>query len=290
MRLVALVVILMTAAGPALSQARLPIFDTHLHYSEPAWAEFPPSRAAQLLRAAGVTHALVSSSPDDGSLALQRADSGRYIPVLRPYRGGIGPSNWTQDNATPDYLSQRLKKRRYAGIGEFHLYDAAEVASDTVQKTLALAKRHRVMVHVHSGAAPIEAILQRDPAARVMWAHAGLSEPAEVVLSLLDRYPNLLTEVSFRAGDIAPGGTLAPVWRELLLKHRKRIMVGTDTYVTPRWGSYGRLIDEHRQWLARLPDDVAADIAYRNAERLFVPQKKTGKPVGEKTAETARQE
>jgi hypothetical protein len=46
-------------------------------------------------------------------------------------------------------------------------------------------------------------------------------------------------------------------------------MIGTDTYVTPRWGTYAAIVDEHRRWLAQLPRDVAEAIAYRNAVRLF---------------------
>ena len=42
-------------------------------------------------------------------------------------------------------------------------------------------------------------------------------------------------------------------------------IVGTDTYVTSRWDSYGRLIDEHRKWLTHLPKAAAEAIAWRNA-------------------------
>jgi predicted TIM-barrel fold metal-dependent hydrolase len=41
------------------------------------------------------------------------------------------------------------------------------------------------------------------------------------------------------------------------------------TYVTGRWDQYGRLIDEHRRWLAHLPKAAAEAIAWRNAQRLF---------------------
>ncbi|MCZ6862375.1 MAG: hypothetical protein O7I42_19240, partial [Alphaproteobacteria bacterium] len=50
----------------------LPIFDTHLHYSRPAWQSVAPQNAARKLEAAGVPRALVSSSPDAGSLTLRR--------------------------------------------------------------------------------------------------------------------------------------------------------------------------------------------------------------------------
>ena len=68
---------------------------------------------------------------------------------------------------------------------------------------------------------------------------------------------------------VAPGGTLAPRWRALLEKHRKRVMIGTDTYVNGRWVFYEGLVADHRNWLGQLPRDIAEDIAFRNATRLF---------------------
>jgi predicted TIM-barrel fold metal-dependent hydrolase len=270
MRALVIALELAFTTAPATAAERLPIFDTHLHYSNPARKPFPPKKALGVLREAGVTRALVSSTPDDGSLTLQRFAPSRITPVLRPYRGAIGSSNWTRDPNVADYLAERLKKGRYAGIGEFHLFDAAEVESEAVRRTVALAREKNLMIHVHSGAAPIEALFRLDPKVKILWAHAGMSEPAEVVGAMLDRHPNLWTEVSFRAGDIAPGGVLSEAWREVMIRHAKRIMVGTDTYITSRWESYGRLVEEHRRWLEQLPRDAAEAIAYRNATALYV--------------------
>ena len=64
-------------------------------------------------------------------------------------------------------------------------------------------------------------------------------------------------------------GGISPAWRTLFLRYTDRIMIGTDTYVTSRWDSYGRLIDEHRKWLTHLPKAAAEAIAWRNAQRLF---------------------
>ena len=63
-----------------------------------------------------------------------------------------------------------------------------------------------------------------------------------------------------------------------MIKHADRIMIGSDTYVTPRWGEYASLVDEHRAWLSRLPDEAARKIAYRNAVRVFGPGRGTGFP------------
>ncbi|MBM3503777.1 MAG: amidohydrolase [Alphaproteobacteria bacterium] len=268
-RLWLVIVSALALMGSAQAAERLPIFDTHVHYSNPAWKPFPPKKAIAVLREAGVTKALVSSTPDDGSLTLQRHAPSIVTPVLRPYRGTIGSGNWTRDPGVVEYLAERLKKTRYAGIGEFHLFDSSEVDGPTVRGTVALARRYDVMIHVHSGAAPIEALFRVDPGVKILWAHAGMSEPASVVAAMLERFPTLWTEVSFRSGDIAPGGTLSAEWREVLIKYSKRIMIGSDTYITPRWESYARLIDEHRRWLEQLPRDHAEAIAFRNASALY---------------------
>jgi hypothetical protein len=96
-----------------------------------------------------------------------------------------------------------------------------------------------------------------------------MSTPPEVVGELLDRHARLWAEVSFRGADIAPGGRLDEAWRALFLRHPDRFMIGTDTYVTGRWDTYGALVEEHRRWLAQLPGEVARAIAYGNAVARF---------------------
>ncbi len=187
MRALGIALMLALTTVPVAASERLPIFDTHLHYSNPAWKPFPPKKALRVLQEAGVSRALVSSTPDDGSLTLQRFAPSRITPVLRPYHGAIGSSTWTKDPAIADYLADRLEERRYAGIGEFHLFDAADVESEAVRRTVALARARNLMIHVHSGAAPIEALFRVDPNVKILWAHAGMSEPAQLVGAMLDR-------------------------------------------------------------------------------------------------------
>src|SRR5215510_5885879 len=71
----------------ATAQAQeLPIFDAHIHYSRPDWQVFTPERILAILDQAGVQRALVSSTPDDGTLQLYAAAPQRIVPFLRPYR------------------------------------------------------------------------------------------------------------------------------------------------------------------------------------------------------------
>jgi hypothetical protein len=262
--------VVLLSAG-ALADTRLPIFDTHLHYSQSVWQAYPPQDVTKLLDEAGVARALVSSTPDDGSLMLHRADPGRFVPVLRPYRDAVTPTNWFNDAEVVGYLDERLKAGAgsYVGIGEFHLFDEKYVATPQVRQVVEMAVARGILLHVHAPAGPIRALFALNPKVRILWAHAGMSEPADVVGDMLDRYAALCTEVSYRAGDIAPGGRLAPAWRTVLLRHHDRFMIGTDTHSATRWETYPDLIATHRQWLSQLPKDVAEAIAWRNAVRVF---------------------
>ncbi|MFQ5955932.1 MAG: amidohydrolase family protein [Kiloniellales bacterium] len=266
--LAALSVIALGTRGLAAGD-QLPVFDTHLHYSRESWATFEPRRVIETLNAAEVPRALVSSTPDDGTMRLYREDADRFVPVLRPYRAGVTPGNWLRDPGTASYVAERLGRGIYRGIGEIHLIDDAAAGAPQVRRLAAMAVQRDIILHVHCGAGPVRALFAIEPRLRILWAHAGFTTPPDEIGELLDRHPRLWAELSFRAHDIAPGGRLDPAWRDLLLRHPDRFMIGTDTYVEPRWAIYGELVDQHRQWLAQLPRAVAEAIAYGNAVRLF---------------------
>ncbi|MFQ5971511.1 MAG: amidohydrolase family protein [Alphaproteobacteria bacterium] len=266
------VVVLMAGAlllPVASADERLPIFDAHVHYSADAWAVFDAQAVLEKLAKAGVARALVSSSPDDGTLRLYRKDPSRVVPVLRPYHDDIGPGNWFQDARVPPYIEGRLESGVYGGIGEFHLSDAGAASTNEMVRVVRLAVARDIPLHVHSGAGPVCALFALDPRLKILWAHAGMTEPPEVVRRMLDRYPRLWTEVSYRAAEIAPGGRLDPAWRDVLLGHPDRFMIGTDTWIAERWSRYDEIVEEHRRWLAQLPAAVAEAIAFRNAMGLF---------------------
>ena len=115
---------LAVAIATPLAAADLPIFDAHLHYSHDAWDVVPVKDAVALLRKAGLTRALVSSSSDEGTQKLLAAAPDLVVPELRPYRQRGELSTWMRDESVIAYLEERLAKHRYAGIGEFHLNGA----------------------------------------------------------------------------------------------------------------------------------------------------------------------
>lgn len=256
------------AAPTTPSPAALPIFDTHVHYSQDAWDRFTPEEIIAKMERVTVTHALVSSSPDEGTRRLHAADSVRIIPFLRPYHENVTSSNWTQVADIPNYLTERLATLTYGGIGEVHLHTVS-VNSPVFQQTARLAVERGLYLHIHSDAATIESVFTLEPTAKILWAHAGLTESPETVSQILDTYEQVWVDISIREFEIAPDGVLDPGWRALFLRHPDRITIGSDTWVTPRWERYEAIIAQDRTWLEQLPRDIAEQIAYRNAERLF---------------------
>ena len=259
---------LLWASAPHAQPAAPPIFDTHIHYSAPDWAEYPEERILGILDRAGVKRALVSSTPDDGTLRLYRKDPARIVPILRPYRTREDMSGWWKDPSIVAYLESRLALGVHRGIGEFHLH-GGEIDTPVMRRIAALAVSRGIMVHAHSDEAAIVALFALEPRLRILWAHAGMSSGPAAVGALLDQYPGLWVELALRNADVAPGGVLDPAWRALFLRHPHRFMAGTDTWVTSRWEALPGSLAEVRRYLGQLPPDIAEALAWKNAERLF---------------------
>jgi Amidohydrolase len=258
--------IFLLSARNATAAAELPIFDAHIHYSHDAVAVLPPKEAVAILRRAGVTRALVSSSDDDGTQKLLAEAPDLVIPELRPYRRRGDVATWARDASVLESVEQRLKTYKYVGIGEFHAY-GAEIDTPVGTRVVGLAKEHGLFLHAHSDADAIERIFKQDPQARVLWAHAGFA-PRGTVRAMLTRYKTLWCDLAFRS-DHARGGKVAPEWRVLFEQFPDRFMLGTDTYTPERW----RQVEEHarwsREWLKDLPRELAERIAHKNGEALF---------------------
>jgi predicted TIM-barrel fold metal-dependent hydrolase len=283
----AIALAILLAAAPALSQAdeigagvaELPIFDAHMHYKQPAWEPYPVATVIELMDRSGVAMALVSSTPDAGTIRLWEYAPGRIVPELRPYHGDAGSGNWTKSPGMADYLKERLAAYDHEGIGEFHVHSLDPADRPLLAAIAAMAKERGIPIHIHSGATPVRLFYELEPALTVIWAHAGMSEPPDVVGEMLDAYPTLHADTSYREREILGDGELDPAWRAVIMRHPDRLMIGTDTWVNSQWDDYEGLIALNRSWLARLPRDVAERIAYRNAARLF-GREVSGKLIG----------
>jgi predicted TIM-barrel fold metal-dependent hydrolase len=244
----------------------LPIFDSHLHYSQDAWEQLPPKAAIAILRKAGLKAAMVSSSSDDGTQKLLAEAPDLVIPVLRPYRNRSETGSWVRDTSIVAHLESRLKANRYVAIGEYHVY-GADADLPVVRRVVELAREHKLYLHSHSDADAIERQFKQDPQARILWAHSGFDAPAKV-RAMLRQYKNLWCDLAFRS-DHASNGKVDPAWRAAFMEFPDRFMVGSDTFTPERWHFVVEHANWSRQWLADLPPDVAERIAYKNGDALF---------------------
>jgi len=259
-----------SAATPraAANSAALPLFDAHIHYSEPAWSILTPDEAIARLAAAGVRRAIVSSSPDAGTQRLYERAPDVVVPFLRPYRGEVGPGTWARDGTTVAYMQATYRRGVHRGIGEIHL-SPGEVDLPVVRAVLDLAVSERIWLLVHTDARGIAEVLAYVRGrTNVMWAHAGQFASPDEVGQLVERHPTLWVELAGR-GDIASGGTIDPRWRTLFTAHADRFLVGSDTWINPQWERLEEIHAGTQAWLALLPVDVARRIASGNAEELF---------------------
>ena len=247
----------------------LPIFDAHIHYKEPAWGAYPVESIIELMDESGVAMGLVSSSPDEGTIMLWEYAPNRVVPELRPYHGSAGSSNWTKYEGMEAYLAKRLETYPHEGIGEFHIHRLDTSDAAFFRKVIAMAKTRDIALHVHSGPEPIRWLYGLDPDVKIIWAHTGLGEPANVVFELMSEFPALYADTSLREHVILSGGDLDPAWRAIVIKFQDRLMIGSDTWVNGQWANYSSIIDSHREWLSKLPESVARKIAYQNAEKLY---------------------
>lgn len=266
---------------------RGPLFDTHLHYNQEAWdghtGPHPPAEALARFQRNDVRAIIANSRPNAGTQTLAasretRAAGVRVVPFVRLYRNRDDYGNWFRDETIYDMVQAELARGTpsgpYRGLGEFHLYDSASANGPVAKKLIVLAEQQQLAVLAHVDDVAIDLLMANAPSKgqrlRLIWAHTGIGgAPIERVQALLDRYPLLMGELSYRPGLTCGDGTLCPEWRALILKHPGRFVIGSDTWVNQRWSAYDEIMRGYRTWLADLPPDVAQRVAWGNAAALF---------------------
>ena len=263
------------ASGQLPAPGRLPIFDAHLHYNDEAQQPFPLERVLALFREHGVRTILATSRPNDGTHALVEAarrspsTAPRVVPFIRPYRTHADRATWFRDPAIYALIEQELARDvDWRGIGEFHVFGASDAGTPEVKRIVDLAVARGLWLHAHCDEAALEALYRHDPRVRILWAHAGFTVPPDRLAAWLERHPSLVGELSYRY-DVTTDGQLDPAWRALFARHPQRFVLGSDTWINPRWDGYGEILAIYRRWLAQLPPDLAEAIAHGNGERLF---------------------
>ena len=276
-------------AWPLLAAAQVPyrgpLFDAHLHYNDEACAigaacPYPVADVLAAMQRSGVRAIVANSRPNEGTKSLAaagvaaRAAGVTVVPFVRLYRNRADYSGWFADESIHQMVLTELAAGTaagpYRGLGEFHLYDSRNADGAVAAKLMKLAAARGLAVLAHVDDDAVDRLLAHAPQARLIWAHTGIGgAPVARVRALLARYPLLMGELSYRPGLTDGSGRLSAEWKALLTEHADRFLIGSDTWINPRWGGYDALMAEARSWLGELPPAAARRIAWGNGAGLF---------------------
>ena len=262
-----------------------PLLDAHLHYNvEAVQGPHPISDVLARMQRNGVRAIVANSRPNDGTKALVEARTQTdaagvtVVPFIRLYRNRADYDNWYRDESIYEMVQAEFTRGTargpYRGIGEFHLYDSRNANGPVARKLMAFAEDKQLAVLAHVDDVAVDLLMANAPSKgqklRLIWAHTGIGgTPVERVEAMLARYPLLMGELSYRPGLTCEGGLLCPAWRALLLRYPDRFLIGSVTWINPRWQQYDELMQGYRRWLGDLPPDVARQIAWDNGAALF---------------------
>ena len=250
-----------------------PLFDAHLHYNDEAQQAHPVADVLGRMQRSGVRAIVANSRPNDGTLSLASArDATRaagltVVPFVRLYRNRADYSSWFGDETIHQMVLEQLARGTpagpFRGLGEFHLYDSANADGPVAAKLMKLARERGLAVLAHcdevGGREADGACAGRAPdlGPHRHRRHAGRQG------SRADAAPPcaLIGELSYRPGLTDGRGGPAAEWREAFTALPGRFVIGSDTWINPRWQHYEALMDEYRAWLGALSG--AAGAAHR---------------------------
>lgn len=239
------------AAGPVrASEEPIEIFDAHLHYNWEPKPYYQVDEVVALFKKHRVTGILATSRPNTGTHALMdaKADGLWIVPFIRPYRVRPDIQTWFNDPTIFDLVQDEFKRGYYRGVGEFHLSGKA-AATEWVKKAVDFAVANDLYLHAHADDEAVEILMRHNGRAKIIWAHTGFSLAPSRVAAMLATYPQLWGELSYRGGITGAGGELTPEWRAMFEKYPDRFLLGSDTWISERWSSYGSIMAEYRSWL-----------------------------------------
>ncbi len=230
----------------------------------------------RIFRANGVTAIIATSRPNDGTRALVAAArepggaAPRVVPFIRPYRTHADRQTWFSDPEIYALIETELARGiGYRGIGEFHVFGAADAGTAQVKKIVGLAvARGLVAARALRRGGARGALSRMTRRSRSSGRIRGFPRAPRRSRDYLARHPTLVGELSYRY-DITQDGKMAPAWQRLFAAYPDRFVIGSDTWVNQRWAQYGEIMAWYRGWLAQLPAATARAIAFGNAAQLF---------------------
>ena len=268
------------------------IADVHVHFK---WSQEDVTTARQAIETLidnDIALAVVIGTPADYALQLERLAPDRIVPIWSPYRTPGDWSTWAHDNGVLERARQAMGTGTYQGIGELHLIGgfAPHWRSPVIAGLAQIAEEYDVPLLLHTELSRPDYMIglcKAYPAVRLLWAHAGAILTAEQVSDVMNRCPNVWSELSARDpwrfvnNPITNRkNALLPEWRDLINRFPDRFMIGSDpvwpverldSWDEPDtgWQQYGRFIRFHRQWIDRLPPALARKLRLDNAVQFF---------------------
>ncbi len=182
-------------------------------------------------------------------------------------------------------LEIALGRGKAHAIGEVHLRQVSrkidrDPTTPAFGQVLEVAAKHALPVVVHNelndkAADALAKTLAAHPRATIVLAHAGEATPARLE-PLLGRHANLRVDLSGMHFQRTPAlatesGPLDPAWKALIEKMPERFVMGVDVWA-PRLfepAMLDRLMKWTRRILGELKPEVAEQVAYRNAAKLY---------------------
>ncbi len=185
----------------ALAQAPLQIFDAHLHYNQEPNPFYDLDKVLETFRRNNVTGIIATSRPNKGTHQLvdAKAPGLTVVPFIRPYRTRSDIQTWFDDPAIWDLIQSEYKRGYYRGIGEGHIYGKA-AAGEQVKRIVNFAVEKDLWLHMHCDEEALLLLFGHNPKVRIIWAHTGFSTAPARVRELMDKYPALMGELSYRGG------------------------------------------------------------------------------------------
>ncbi|MEW8329995.1 MAG: amidohydrolase family protein [Candidatus Thiodiazotropha sp.] len=284
---------LFTLASPCISDEGLAkLADTHLHWKWNQKEVTEPEQAIAVLRDNNVTLAVVTGTPPELALELQRLAPETVIPIYGVYQDAVNWSNWYHDKELVGRVRRALASGLYRGIGELHMISGfvTDWKNPNISGLFELAAEFDVPVLVHTEFSRADYLIgfcSAHPKTRFLWAHAGSVLPPGEVARGLRHCANLSVELSARdpwrhvgRPIVDETGLLKDEWRDLVIAYPNRFMIGSDP-VWPveqldpwdesdtGWQQLSRFLGFHREWLKQLPAEVARKVRYKNAIEYF---------------------
>jgi hypothetical protein len=192
-------------------------------------------------------------------------------------------------------VTEQFVKKEISGIGELVLNNSAssytpsfrrkvKINAETVLVLFGIAEKYKGFVSIHmdndgDSVQELESVVSRFPTVPVILSHCMSRASAGDAKSLLERYPNLYCDTSFRSSARISAPALQRFmihtrsgadsdWLALMEAMPDRFMVGSDVYTKDV--SYDGIIEAIRTGLLQhLSVPTLRKVAFENAQRVF---------------------